>query len=307
MYNLYYIESPFQLFGAFENICKSRFDYKIIIRLNENSINNEQIKIIAEKFNLKNVNYIYLNKKKSFKDYYNLLKLIINIIVKDYNKIYVGNYNSILFQIIKLLIDNTKFILLDDGVGTLTTYDILKKNNKQLELFTLFNLQSTSNISVVVHNFSNLVKFFSSSEYNSYKNIFIGTQFVRYGFLDEVDYIMCIKESIKILDGDTILYFPHRNESKELINKISMINNVIVIKASVPIEYYLLNNNISPYNVFTVFSTAIFSLKVLYKDIEIYVLKPTIKEHIEKNDLLLQYDFLESMKEFDIKMVKINN
>lgn len=306
MKNLYYIESPFQLMSAYESIKYLKLtSYKILIRLNGNKNNENQMKYILSDLNMINFLFIRINKKKSFLDYINIMKLfsykLFHLI--SLKSLYLGDFNSIVSQIMfKFNIDYfTKIYLLDDGVSTITIYNEI--TNLKLNLFTIFNLENKGKIKVIQHDFFYLKKnIFVESEIK--RNIFIGTQFVKSGFINEEVYLCCIKKSVDIVN-ENILYFPHRNESQELINKISSLSRIEVVYSELPIEYYLMQSNYNPDKIFTLFSTALISLNILFNDIEIIVMQPEFNEHKEKKDLLKQYDFLAEINDLKFELLKI--
>jgi hypothetical protein len=304
--NLYYIESPFQLLSAFENISQYKNNYKIILRLNENNTNNYQLKLIAKNLRLNNITYIKIREKKSFYDYINIFRVIKKIFFSDYDDIYFGNYNSIIFKLVFKYL-NTNIYLLDDGVGTLIAYEKLKRKRINMKFYTMFNLEKTDLIDIKIHRFENLINFFRHKQTNESHDIFIGTQFVNYGFLDEVDYINCIKLSVSLSTSQKIFYFPHRNESRSVINKIRYLQGVEIIDINLPLEYYLLECNFIPGKIFTLLSTAVFSINIFYPKSEITIMRPKIKEHKEKEDLLAQYDFLLNVKQFNINLIDMDS
>jgi len=303
--NLYYIESPFQLLSAFENIVYYKKKYKIIIRLNENEINNYQLKHIAKYLALKNIYYIEIKEKKSLSDYINIIKVMKNILLSECSDIYFGNYNSIVFKLLFKYLKNNIY-LMDDGIGTLTVYEKLKKKLVKIKLYTMFNLNKTSLLDIETHKFENLRSYFKKNTKSVQKDIFIGTQFVNYGFVDEIDYMNSIKLSIS-LSNSKILYFPHRNESRNLIDKIRALEGIEVVDIKLPLEYYLLECDFIPKNIFTLLSTAVFSINIFYPESRITLIKPKIKEHPEKEDLLKQYDFLVNLKQFNINLIEMDN
>jgi hypothetical protein len=271
------IESPFQLLQFAEYIdAYNLSNYKIIIRLNDNEINNSQLLDSLRILNIYNDKCIFTSNKMVL-----VACLLIFNITSD--RMIIGDENSGVYKALKLLkIWNKKTVFLDDGTATL-----ISKNN--VSRFTIFDkVKGTKN------KLTCITKLIEENNVDAYSERLI----ILGGKLSEVG--ICSKETyLKVLDvivadirnnhsQDIIIsYIPHRGESEyktfftdEYCEKF----NIEVIQNKLPVEFIAIERECKIIGVFGLFSTALFTMQLIYETAEIkyYVLSEA--------DLLLRKD-----------------
>jgi len=266
MKSLFFIESPLQLLNACEAVEKySITDYKIIARLSNMLQNDEQIKFVIDKLNIKNIEFITISTKdRRFKDYVKLFyyKYIYKI-PKDIDTIFIGNYDSSFLNLIMKNVNKEKIILLDDGAKTI---DIQKKftDTKNYNLFTMYDLKTYKNQTIVKNDFTSLQSKIEKLNKNKNKILFLGLKLSEIGIVTEEYYVEQLIKIAQFYATKEIIYVSHRGESKTKLDKLNMFKNIQVVQLDYPVELYGLYNDEIPYNVASFYSTALLTMKNIY-------------------------------------------
>ena len=252
---LFYIESPFQLIQAYEIIKKKHLrHYKILIRRNRFKKNNEQLKNIKEIFQLKEA--IFLRSTDIFK-----FSLFFIFLVEAFkaNKVFFGDSNSYVYKFTKKIISH-KSVLLDDGSSSLIDKN---KNHKRFSIFeNIENKQSNS--------FENLKKFIISK--NKIKNshsVIVGQNIVELGIASKEKYIRFLNQALKNANYKRI-YIPHRYELDSNLNIYKKELDLKIVQLELPIELIEYELDIELKEVYSLYSTALFSLKNIYDQASLY-------------------------------------
>ena len=140
-------------------------------------------------------------------------------------------------------------IIIDDG-----TYNIqyIRKFPRK-EYWTIFDSRAQNNF-----DYLNLKQKLNSVKLQESDDVFfIGQPLSELNILSEQKYLGVIESMSK---KNRIIYFPHRRESKEKIRQLS----VSVHHSDVPLELELLNIGKRPKLIVGFYSTALYSLKLLY-------------------------------------------
>lgn len=331
MYNLFLVQTPFQLFNAVE--AKNRFH-----------LNQKNILIIIHKGNQKNLDQI-----KKILDYDNewmdviqidfftkIQKLFYPIIVKsllnrlntlNINMIYVALYRNLAAHIVNS-VKHHQIVLFDDGNSILKTiYFLNQKKEKQYSLlrkifsilffrkinidfiyssriFTLFDLSFFKNITneIIKNDFSYFktqIKTLTKEE----NVFFVGSRMIGNGISKETfeSSLMHVVDFYRAINKQ-IYYIPHRYEDTEYLKILSKKYGFILSIFSSIIEFEFISKGINPVEVATFRSTAVDTLKLIY-DTDIRVFK-IISDKIENNK---QNEFELVYKNFEYKQYKIES
>jgi hypothetical protein len=91
-----------------------------------------------------------------------------------------------------------------------------------------------------------------------------------------------------------IVYILHRNEK---IEKFNDMQNIVIKKLDYPIELYGINEKEIPLRIISFFSTALYTMKLIYKETEVLYIY-----HSFKNNKL--YETIEEIYNFQKKYMK---
>jgi len=292
------VESPLQLLCAFEAVNYFNVYSDFYIRLSDNEVNNLQMKNIVQDLNINNVKYLLLSSKKDFRTVLNIFKHLIMLKLKKFDYYILGDYLSgFIKQFIKIS-SKEKVILLDDGVATFKIQRELHKKLLPITLYTMFNIEKFENQQIYINKFDTLKNKYSMISKSD--DIFIGGKLVDLNILSMNSYIEVIKLAVTNSNGNKILYFPHRGTSEEVINEIATVENIEILYPDTTIELYLLKKGIKPRNIYSILSTALFSLSILYNDINVIAYKPTFNKNEREKDIDKLYIQLKNSKKIEV-------
>lgn len=286
------VESPFQLLCAYEAVNFFNLDYDLYVRVSRFELNNAQVKNIVEDLGMTNVCYLDFSVKKDFFTKFKMLSFIIWARFKNYDYYILGDYLSNFMKQFAKINPNKKIILLDDGVATHKIQRELKADSLFLTLFTMFDVVQINNQKKYVNRFEYLKKLYAKPKYTT--DIFIGAQLVDLDILPLEVYIDVIKLAIKNSKNEKIIYFPHRRTSKEVMDEITSINNIEVIFPDTAIEHYLLKNAIAPKKIYSILSTALFSLSIIFEKANIIAYKPKFNKNEREEEIQKLYEIMAS-------------
>lgn len=332
MYNIFLVQTPFQLFNAIE--AKNRFDKNeknILILINRGKEKNlDQIKKIleydSEWFDLIQIDF-YTKIQKLF--YPLLIKNIINKLnAYTIDKIYVALYRNISAHIINS-VHHQNSIIYDDGNNMFKTIEFLDKSKKKSfsyfrkmisvlllrktdinfiyksTIFTLFDISEFKKISnPIIHNdFS----YFKSKIKNlkKEKNVFfIGSRMIDNGISKDIfeSSLKKVVEFYRVVNKN-VIYVPHRYEDIEYLESLSKKLKFVLTPFSSIIEFEFIIKGINPNEVSTFRSTAVDTLKIIY-NAKIMIFKINL-DKIEKNkqeEFKLVYNNFKN-KKYDIKSI----
>ena len=231
---------------------------------------------------------IEYSKSSSIFKYINVLKYL-----KKYRYKYI--FISKLEVVPKIVIPNVekeKVFLLDDGVMTISIYENNIKTNKinkydfkelrflffglnvkikdKINLFTYFDLEPVSGMKIT-KNELNFLKdiYFKDAKKEDETIYFLGHPSSKY--IDDDSYLNSLVELTKRFNKK-IVYIPHRGENKEAKDiLLSMMDTGLfsIKDINMPVELYFLENKIYPSQVISYYSTALITLKIIYKECDI--------------------------------------
>jgi len=205
--------------------------------------------------------------------------------------IFIGDYRDGLSRHLSNCLSNSNTFLLDDGFATILIQNELKSGKnyntkdfikllisrfrysyeyrKDVNFFTIFDEHIVGSIG---HSFEYL-KQESNPHLLEDTLYFLGSPVVEDDIMTKEKYIEIVTDYLKRCNLSKIYYLPHRRENAEKIELISDITDSEVLKIDLPIEIYLLKNNIEPDSIASLFSTALFTLSKLLKKSKIDVIR----------------------------------
>jgi len=311
--NLFIVASPLQLLNALESQETFKTTNNILLLIYNSNLNATDLSQKKSLINIKKWNEIIyydlglIAKKKRF---FEQVKLIKKLKFFHYNYLFSGDFGTIQ-QAIMANISVNEIYLLDDGTASIFTYEKLRNKNyfqsipfsgklklfrytlaglkykihKDINFFTIYDIQALPHMKVVKHGFSYL-KSTKLQECKNDNNIYLlGQNIAEVHWITKEKYLKYLEKIIAKFKG-RIIYKPHRSEEITKEYDCLLCDNFIIDKeiSQGPIETSLIDNGIYPKMIISFFSSALFSLDKIFSDSEIYAIK------IDKNDLVANQD-----------------
>ncbi len=304
--NLYIVESPLQLLNAIE--AKEEFTAKkniLIVKFSNERRNNYQIeKLLKESFwdRIYKIPYIYTTKTQII--YFCFLTRLLVWQKQKFQKIFIGEFRSDEMWMLLNNVQHIETFLLDDGSVTIEVqknylkeiekYNSEKSRSKRkyilynffflkapkrkvIDLFTMFDLKPHPGQKVIQNNFKALAsKIINIDDHaNSNTVFFIGSNIVERGIVNDKYFFECIEYIVNFYKANekNIIYLPHRRENEKKLLTMKNQFGIEVLYPSDLIELYFLNKKIWPKHIASFYSTALYSLKKIYKCREVDVFK----------------------------------
>jgi len=300
--NLYLIETPFQLLNAIEAMYAfPASNNDLYIRYSDSGKNDSQLKDLLEKIKLPanlTINSFFINAERwNLKD---ALKMTFYFLkfkreAKHYKNIFIGNYDS---RFIKLVIPfNSKIILIDDGLKTISTQNNFTSNN-YFDWFTIFDLQPIATQKIFKNELKNLTSLIKQQKAKQTTVLFIGSKLSEEKIISEDYNLEIVSQIAKEYAKTQIKYVAHRAESKEKLAKIQKIKNLEVVQLAYPIELLPIYGDFEPSLIISFYSTALITLSKIYK-VETIGYKFDYSKSKHKNNIQRAYDYCAQF--FEIK------
>lgn len=211
---------------------------------------------------------------------------------------YFGEYNGWRTKILMRNLPFDRYVYFDDGTLTLNEYSQLivpKKtyyrprwlqdsllriqgcqpaghlpHSDKLQIFTLFDLPPSD---VIIHrnHFTELRQSLRLDELYSAKAPvgFIGQGCIgEQGHTSLSDYLQKVRR-VAQQTSNGVIYFPHRNESSKVTEQVKKVTNLKYHLSQAPLELELYQQNICLSKLVGMFSTAMYTLSMIYKEIPI--------------------------------------
>ena len=299
------ISSPFQAICAIEAIVyfEVKEPYIIIIPNKENSINIKTYQILAD---------YGINQYKIVKfDYF--LKLLSYVIskkpyylfyTKKFSKIIIGDYLNPTHKLLASYYNNNELIYLDDGNSSIEIFKYKSKLAKRRSInnFLKINISNILLHSRKKHTFFSVFPtkndFFinKTNKLNFLKNkinivdnrndiYILGSNIYLMNYITGDKYIEYLKKTICSLNKNNtnskIYYCPHRGENIKDIEKICEKLKLNIFQTQKTIEIDIVEKGIIPKIIVGFGSTALYTLKILFDEIQIYLIKlPTNNKNV---------------------------
>jgi len=324
--NLFVIRSPLQLINCIEAINYFNLKDNILVIIYNNTENtNKQIDNLIDLYPWKNI--IRLNQEQKRSKFFIYIALIKKLKKERYNYLFFGDFGSIY----KLIIANVKknqVWYVDDGVGTINVYKSILVDNTlnklssrmlrfllaglsikikdDINLFTYFDLKPLKHSKVIYNGLEYFSKQYLQNSVNDDIVYILGQPLVETNLLLEDDYFYYL-DSIKSMFDKKIIYIPHRTEViDERMNRYKS-DDFEILEIDVPVELYFMNQKINPYHIVSFLTTALFTLKKLYKKTKYsYIYIPSDKILERKEDVENIYKIIKTLN-IDTILLKSNN
>lgn len=171
------------------------------------------------------------------------------------SSIFYGSYFSRYQQLIQKVLQFSDVTYLDDGIASFKYRSLALP--KKFKFSTIYD-ELVNDINIFKnHNFE-----FENKSDGKIIDLIIGQDLIEEGLLPAREYFDGISAGIsKILasDGVDLIYFPHRREKAERVEL--MLKGVTVVPPKLPIEAFLIKNNLTVRTLITYFSSAAFNIK----------------------------------------------
>lgn len=326
MYNLFLVQTPFQLFNATE--AKNRFhtnEKNILIIIHKgNQKNYDQINIILdydkEWFDIIEIDFFSMAQKL----FYPIL--IKNIIDKlntyKINNIYVALYRNIAAHIIHS-VEHKHTIIYDDGNNIFKTINFINKSQKKsfpffrkmisivsrrktevnflydCKIFTLFDISSFKALKneIIENDFS----YFKSKIKSLTKEedvFFIGSRMIDNGISKDI-FEVSLEKVVRFYKeiNKNVIYVPHRYENIEYLDRLSKELKFVLTPFSSIIEFEFIMKGIDPSEVATFRSTAVDTLSIIYgSEIRVFQIDLDKIEYLKREEFSLVYQNFENKK-----------
>ena len=265
---LFIVESPLQVMCAYEAIKEFKVkDVKIIARLaDRGGRNNQQMLLVLNEFlSDYDVKKVYLKPQdRSLKSIILSLELVLKILflyTLSYN-IFIGYYNSKFATLLTFFVKSSRKLYLDDGTASLSYPESILKSKSYI--FSIFDFPVPF---FIKNKFTHLSKYLFEVNKEKRKEVvvFIGSPIRELDNCNVEKYFEMILKVKKKYNEVFFLYFPHRRELEEDLDKIRSFD-IEVVSNNYPIEmFYLEFPNYHPKVVASIISTAMFTLNLIYE------------------------------------------
>lgn len=295
---LFYIESPFQLLQVYEAIKYFGIhDYCLMIRVNDSTRNNEQVKNLVKLLKLNKPNYYKCH--SNIRCLFLSLKLWVSSL--RVKRVFIGDENSKVFRVVQKLLSLKKTVLLDDGVASINR----AANHEEYKQFSIFSQGEN----VIQNEFSALAEFVKGDEASDLDtvNLIIGSKLVDVNICSQKTYFEALKMMLGMCDTEvSTAYIAHRDESEQYLEQIKNNFDIKVIKPELPIELIAKELNIRVNTVFTTISTALFSMERVYPDAKFKIFRIADDNLIERKEAVENlYNFIENQNIDTATVVKL--
>lgn len=288
MYNLYHIESPFQLLSAMSALKVFNQNKSILIidlSSGKRSGNDEQIlSLLDDRWDHVIVN----RKKKGLLKIFSLIRDVIkykSIYGGRIDKYFIGEYRNFNMALLRSAINPKEEILLDDGAYTIIAQSRYIRNNifpyshaLKYKLFKSFlkNLKTPnlySSFDLTLGLIDGQINYFQFPKKKDIK-IDVGNVFFFGSKLSETKNIL-LSDELSILEkvnshyeGYNVFYIPHRDESPDKLDKISHLGYTIK-KLGKPAEVFFDETEIMPELVLSYYSTVIYTCYIRFNNVNL--------------------------------------
>ncbi len=260
---LLFVESPLQLLCAYQAIDTFQFkklDVNVVIRLTKRGENDNHMLKLADDLGI-DFQVITLRPNRLKFDILRSSFKLSGILIKRYDIVFFGSYFSGLLNVLKRLLRFDAIYYLDDGAATFRVQKKLSEASRPANLFTFLPIKALDNQTVIFHQFEALKERFSLSSFQKKGKYFVGQPVQIMRGISETQYM---KYLTKISEEEPIFYIPHRVEEKAFLEKLENNPNIRVLYLETNIELYFLNNGVIPETVYSVYSTALFTMSNLF-------------------------------------------
>lgn len=324
-YDIYNVESPFQLLGALE--AKKQIGEKghasvLIVKFSNGRrlANDEQIRALIEP---KHWQHIHIHTKKANKYVDTLFNLftLLRLRQRYKNKVrkyFYGEIRDLEMNVLGRMLEPDDMVLLDDGAFTIVAQlEFIKKSklpyNKDVGEAYLynrfFNLDLNrlkvpnlfSSFYLDQHLIEGQVNYFRPQTKRDIKIqnndiYYFGSKFSEAGILSLQDELKLIENICQRYADKKIFYIPHRDESSQKLDKIKALGAEIKALGK-PAEMFFDETLSMPFLVASCYSTVLYSCYSRFNNVQLqsydilqYISNPLIRQNVEN-----VYNYYESV------------
>ncbi len=289
MADLFIVRTPMQIVSAIEAMHYFHSSNNtLVIIYNKKKNNFKQIQKIIDIFHLATLFKNIIEVKSTQPSKFLLtLKLIRKFKKHSYNKLFIGLYDSMG----KLFLANLSYqqaYLIDDGTATIVAHQhIVRTMHSQtvgskelralffglhtqhrtpLHFFTLFHLTPYSDETIITHRFEYLKQRFTQQYHHSTTIYLLGQNLTDVAIVSAEKYLCYIQQILKHYPDRNIVYIPHRLETLHPELYALQHSKFTVMHNTMPIELYFLTNRIYPNHIISFFTSALYTLNILFDE-----------------------------------------
>jgi hypothetical protein len=257
------VETPFQLLCAYEYLRKNQTNFSLYIRKSGVGSNDQQMSAMVRDLDIQVTKELLVRPGRK-SDY--LLASLVFLFggLHCYDKVVLGSFFSGFQRMLSFVSIKKEVVLLDDGVATLLADRIISERGGKYSVFSIFDLNRENYINYDMNRFDSIAGEYDCKSNNDYAVFFIGQKLVDIGAVDMAAYIRILEFAVSESPGSIVHYIPHRTESSECLEAIEKVEGLQLLHADVAVEYFMLRNKWRPQKIYSVNSTALFTLASLF-------------------------------------------
>lgn len=298
MKSVFFVSKPLEMLGAIEARQQFRID-ETILALKVEKNDKKTIDFLIEKSgNWKII--IRTNNKSSYG--LSWLKLIKKLQKENYQYLFTRAFPIASYFVNNL--NYKECYLLDDGTATIAIANQFQKEENLTKQFSLFRGKNKSgfkyNLVEKIYNLNSIsienevknIKFFTYYDLSNLKNVkfiqnkfewldlvkndkakiesntvfLLGTNVVNGNIMLFEDYLLTLERISNFYSEKKVVYIPHGRENKEHLDIIEKIENFSIRKNEFNVELDFLLKNETPQHIAGTITTALITLKLIYKD-----------------------------------------
>ncbi|NHN69290.1 hypothetical protein SAMN03159376_00890 [Pseudomonas sp. NFACC09-4] len=281
------VETPFQLLCAYEYSRKNPSRNSLYIRNSGVGSNDQQMRAMVRDLGVE-VKKELLVRPGNKKDYIlSVVKFLFDNIHR-YDKVVLGSFFSGFQKLLSSIVLKKEVVLLDDGVATLLADRIVSERGGRYSVFSIFDLDKAKYVNCEVNRFDSIASEYECKANGDFAVFFIGQKLVDIGAMDMAAYIRVLESAVASSSDSIVHYIPHRTESLECLEMVRSVKGLQVLQADVAVEYFMLRNKWYPQEIYSVNSTALFTLASLFPDAKAVALMPSTL----KTDMFVHHDLI---------------
>ncbi|MEH6470001.1 MAG: polysialyltransferase family glycosyltransferase [Halopseudomonas sp.] len=298
--------SPLQLVNAAEAVQKlapTSTNKHLVVRALKGSNNERVMRDVLERQQWDSV-YWYSSERKIVQ----LPALLYKYKGTHWDYVMGGDFTSWWYNSLLANVTYGTHVLYDDGAKTVVDYENClttgqlpqkKKGGKDLilkllgfktmsfkfsplVLFSIFNLPDTNHCSVIKNEMEWLRSQIGADVYATDGAVlFIGQPFIDTKAVQADIYYSIVRNALNSSESKKMIYTAHRGESFAVLEEIKKIGDIEVVSPLAPIELELYRFSQRISQIIGISSTALYTLKVLYKDIPTYRIELNDQDYID--------------------------
>lgn len=249
-------------------------------------------------------------------------------ILRHPKRLYIGNYLAPLALHFAPLLEPERLILLDDGTQTLAInrwrsgirqHPALTERFKlalryrligldlrdfdQVTFFTMYDLELRPGDELIRNDYARLRSLMKEKSISN-EIFLLGQSLVEEEILSERDYTSYIEKIVNRTRGDRLVYIPHKRETADKLDCIRRTFGIEVRRFPLPIEAQLASSRELPKAVYSFYSTALNTCRILFGDtmsITAVVVNPSLmKAEINESAAIYQDMSLHAGRNFEV-------